>query len=63
MSQIVTDASGNKCTFKPGANLRGVQLDSNANLADANLTNADLEEANLKGANLAGADLTNADLD
>jgi len=47
MSQIVTDASGNKCTFKPGANLRGVQLDSNANL-----TNADLEGANLEGANL-----------
>ena len=63
MSQIVTDASGNKCTFKPGANLRGVQLDSNANLADANLTNADLEGANLEEANLTGANLKGADLE
>ena len=52
MSQIVTGASGNKCTFKPSANLRGVQLDSNTNLEGANLegadlTNVDLEEANL----------------
>ena len=51
MSQIVTDASGNKCTFKPGANLRGVQLDSNANLKGVNLTGANLKGADLRAAN------------